>query len=86
MTNSFAPSKGIRQGNPLSHYIFVLCIERLAHNINLAVGEGQWKLIIIARKCPKLSHLFFTYDIILSVEASLSQVQVIQKVLEEFYG
>lgn len=77
VTDSFTPSKGIRQSDPVSPYIFVLCIERFAHKINLAVSEGQWKPIKIARKCPELSHLFFIDDVMLFAEASLSQVQVI---------
>lgn len=69
--DSFAPCRGIRQVNPLSPYIFLLCRERLAHKI-LAISEGQCELIRIARECPELSHLFFIDDIMLFTEASLS--------------
>lgn len=71
VTDSFTPSRGIRQGDPLSPYIFVRCIERLAHRINLAVSDGLQKPIKIGRKCPKLSHLFYVDNIILFSEASL---------------
>ena len=44
---SFFPSSGIRQGDPLLPYIFVLCMERLAHliSIEVLIGDGnhrQW--------------------------------------------
>ena len=41
LTDSFTPSRGIRQGDPLSPYIFVLCVERLSHGINSEVKKGR---------------------------------------------
>ena len=39
-TEEFIPSQGIRQGDHISPYIFVLCIERLSHGIHRAVNTG----------------------------------------------
>lgn len=40
-TAEFLMGKGIRQGDPLSPYIFVLCIERLSHGITQALRDGN---------------------------------------------
>lgn len=46
---SFSPTRGIRQGDPISPYLFVLCTERLFHAIEKATEEGQWKPIQLLR-------------------------------------
>lgn len=37
-TETFGISKGIRQRDPLSPYIFVLCVECLTHLVQMAQG------------------------------------------------
>lgn len=83
-TDSFTPERGLRQGDPISPYLFVLCIERLCHQIETAVGRGDWKSISISQGGPKVSHVCFADDLILFAEASVAQVRVIRKVLESF--
>lgn len=40
----FPTSKGIRQGEPLSPYIFVLCMERIfnmiTYKVDMVIGKG----------------------------------------------
>ncbi|KAF7830019.1 reverse transcriptase [Senna tora] len=83
-TNGFRPSRGIRQGDPISPYIFVLCMERLAHLIQEKVSRGRWKPIGLGRTGPKVSHLFFADDLILFAEASMNQVEVVKDCINNF--
>ncbi|XP_050216415.1 uncharacterized protein LOC126667478 [Mercurialis annua] len=83
-SQEFKPSRGIRQGDPLSPYIFVLCMERLSHRICLAIQNREWSPIKLNRNGPDFSHLFFADDLVLFGKASEEQGLAIKSILEEF--
>lgn len=84
VTEKFYPSQRIRQGDPLSPYIFVMNVKRLTHLINSAIEDGRWKPIRIARKYPQLSCIFFVDDIVLFAEALVRQAEIIRGVFKGF--
>lgn len=78
------PKRGIRQGDAISPYIFVLCIERLSHMIHSEVNKRKWRGIRTSRHGPLLTHLFFADDLVLFSEASQDQIKVIKECLDKF--
>ncbi|GJU55709.1 retrovirus-related pol polyprotein from transposon TNT 1-94 [Tanacetum coccineum] len=80
----FVPSRGTRQADPLSPYLFVVCMERLNHFIEVAVESGHWKPRCCNRGGPKLTNLFFADHIVLFTEESRDQAHVIKSCLQRF--
>lgn len=64
LDDSFRPTRGICQGDPLSHYLFVFCMKRLSQLIVVAVENTFWKPIRLSRRGLKLSHLAFANNLV----------------------
>lgn len=56
------PERGLRQGDPLSPYLFVLCSEVLTFLIDEAMKRGNLTGYKISRNGPVFSSLFFADD------------------------
>lgn len=57
---SFNPHRGLQQGDILSPYLFVLCMEKLSILIQHVVENNSWKPVKIAKNGPGISHLFLS--------------------------
>ncbi|KAH1114932.1 hypothetical protein J1N35_008310 [Gossypium stocksii] len=53
LSQSFKPLRGIRQGCPLSPYLFVVCMEWLGHIIRSEISSG-----VEDNLCDQISHFF----------------------------
>ena len=78
------PSRGIRQGDPLSPYLFILCMEILGHLIEEKCDEKRWTPVKSSINGVALLHLFFTDDLVLFVKADHINCSTIRDVLEAF--
>lgn len=66
------PSRGIRQGNPISLYIFILCLEYLGLLIHEKTTSKTWKAVKASRSSQAFTHLFFAVNLILFGQAFLT--------------
>jgi hypothetical protein len=78
------PSQGLRQGDPLSPYLFLLCAEGLHSLLQRAKNEGALQGISISKAGPKLTHLFFADNSLLFCKASTTEVSCVQDLLTEY--
>ena len=76
------PSKGIRQEDPLSPYLFLICSEGLNHQIQKATKDDLIRGFSLCKSGPKIIHLFFADDTLLFCRAEIGDLQVIQDILQ----
>ena len=85
LLDSFAPTRGLRQGDPLSPFVFLFVADGLSAILKHGVATGSITPIRVCRRAPGISHFLFVDDTILFFEASRLQAERI-KVALELYG
>ena len=67
------PSRGIRQGDPISPYLFMFCAEGLNALFRNATSRGEIQGFSVCRNGPKLTHLFFANDCMIFCKSTLEE-------------
>lgn len=78
------PSRGLRLGDPLSPYLFILCAEVLSCLIKACVGLGKIHGCMVKQDAPMISHLFFVDDSVLFFKATERKVGTIKSILRTY--
>ncbi|XP_028097954.1 uncharacterized protein LOC114297688 [Camellia sinensis] len=80
----FTPSCGLRQGDPLSLYLFLLVADVLSNLLTHRLNSNSILGLKMRRTCPTLSHSFFADDAILLFKAEALECESILKVLKVY--
>jgi hypothetical protein len=62
LTNEVIPSRGLRQGDPISPYLFLICGEAFSCLLNAAEVDGRLEGVQVADDAPSFNHLLFADD------------------------
>ena len=82
---NIVPGRGLRQGDPLSPFIFILWTEALVSLLNHAENQGKITGMRVARASPLVSHLLFADDSFFFCKAEFRKCEEVMKV-DRKYG
>jgi hypothetical protein len=80
-SKTFCPARGLRQGDPLSPYLFLLCANVLSCALLKQENKHHLKGVKIGRANQPLSHLLFADDSFLFFKHDKSSLNTIQSTL-----
>ena len=76
------PTRGLRQGDPISPYIFLLCANGFSSLIHDTARNHKISGVSICKGCPKITHLFFSDDSLLFCKENNQECQNLINILQ----
>lgn len=78
------PGRGLRQGDPLSPYLFICCTEAFIRLVENSVNQGRLHGVRVAPYAPVISNLCFADDTILFCQATVNEAEEVRRILEKY--
>ena len=78
------PTRGIRQGDPTSPFLFLLCTKGLNWLIKKVERDGDIHGFSLRRRGPKLTHLLFADDSLLFCRATMEECGKVLDILNGY--
>lgn len=89
LVDEIVPTRGLRQGDPLSPYLFLLCATGFSTLLNGAKLNGDLEGVTICNNAPSITHLLFADDSLLLLKVNDEIANHLRQVLqlyEEYSG
>jgi len=83
-SRTFSPSRGIRQGDPLSPFLFIIMAEGLGRSIQAAITGNHLKGLPLHGIHPPISHSQFVDDSLLMGTPMICEANAILDILQVF--
>ncbi|CAN1810998.1 Putative ribonuclease H protein At1g65750 [Linum perenne] len=78
------PERGLRQGCPLSPFLFILCAEGLSFLLRRAISDGALHGVQVCQRAPRISHLFFADDSFFFCRAQIDEVRTLKNIFNTY--
>lgn len=80
------PRRGLRHWDPISLYLFLLCVDGLSNSLKKAEVNGEIHGCRICTKAPSVTHLLFADDRFLFFRENNHEVINVKEILNSYEG
>ena len=80
-----SPGRGLRQGDPLSPFLFILGLEVFSRLMFKEERNGSLRGLQIVRNCTAIHHLLFADDLLIFGKAIVIVTATIKACLDKYY-
>lgn len=82
LTEIIIPGRGLRQGDPLSPYVFLICAEGFSSLMHQAKISNHIQGIKVCNGAPSVSHLLFADDSLIPMKATTASAHRLNCILD----